>query len=182
MPHGTDSKKVIRKFTALFARFGFPDVVVTDGGPPFNSFPFVNFLENQGIKVLKSPPYNPQSNGQAERMVRLVKEVFKKYLLDPQMQALETEDKVYNFLINYRNTCLDSGDFPSERVYSFKPKTDLDLINPKSHYKTHLIIPKHEETNSRGSTDISVRDPFIKLTAGDPVYYKNHNPTDIRRW
>ncbi|XP_062545329.1 uncharacterized protein K02A2.6-like isoform X1 [Armigeres subalbatus] len=109
MSKGTDSKKVIKKFTAIFARFGLPDVVVTDGGPPFNSFPFIKFLENQGIKVMKSPPYNPQSNGQAERMVRLIKEVFKKYLLDPQMQSLDTEERMYNFLFNYRNICLEDG-------------------------------------------------------------------------
>lgn len=181
MPHGI-SKKVIRKFTALFARFGFPDVVVTDGGPPFNSTPFIKFLENQGIKVLKSPPYNPQSNGQAERMVRLIKEVFKKYLLDPQLQSLGTEERIYNFLFNYRNTCLDNGDFPSERVFCFKPKTDLDLINPKLHYKKQLTIPKHDKTNSQKRTVIPAHDPLIKLTAGDPVYYKNYNPTDIRRW
>lgn len=182
MPYGTDSKKVIKKFTAMFSRFGLPDVVVTDGGPPFNSFPFIKFLENQGIKVMKSPPYNPQSNGQAERMVRLIKEVFKKFLLDPQMQPLDTEEKVYNFLFNYRNICLDNGQFPSERVFTFKPKTDLDLINPKSSYKRQLITSQHDESYPKRSTVISVQDPFTKLTAGDPVYYKNHNPTDIRRW
>ncbi|XP_062704137.1 uncharacterized protein K02A2.6-like [Aedes albopictus] len=53
-----------------YMRFGLPDVVVTDGGPPFNSDKFVTFLENQGILVMKSPPYHPESNGQAERTVR----------------------------------------------------------------------------------------------------------------
>lgn len=184
MPNGTDSCKVIKKFIAMFARVGLPDVVVTDGGPPFNSLAFIRFLENQGIKVMKSPPYNPQSNGQAERMVRLIKEVFKKFLLDPEMQPLDIEEKVCNFLFNYRNICLEDGHFPSERVFTFKPKTNMDLINPKSSYKRQLTTYQHDKTESnyQRSRDILKYDPLANLTAGEPVYYKNHNPTDIRRW
>ncbi|XP_062558114.1 uncharacterized protein LOC134222990 [Armigeres subalbatus] len=69
MKYGTSAKLVNKRFASLFARYGLPDVIVTDGGPPFNSSEFVNFLEHQGIKVLKSPPYNPASNGQAERLI-----------------------------------------------------------------------------------------------------------------
>ncbi|XP_062560914.1 uncharacterized protein K02A2.6-like isoform X1 [Armigeres subalbatus] len=71
MKTGTEASKVIRKFVAFFSRFGLPDVLVTDGGPPFNAHQFISFMERQGIKVLKSPPYNPSSNGQAERMEHL---------------------------------------------------------------------------------------------------------------
>lgn len=101
MRNGTDASRVIRKFTKMFSCFGLPDVVVTDGGPPFNSALFVSFLEKQGIKVFKSPPYNPSSNGQAERMVRLVKDVFKKFLLEPEVRNWNTEDQIDYFLINY---------------------------------------------------------------------------------
>ncbi|XP_058464246.1 uncharacterized protein K02A2.6-like isoform X1 [Malaya genurostris] len=183
MKYGTDGKKVIAKFMAVFARFGLPDVVVTDGGPPFNSHSFIKFLENQGVKVLKSPPYNPQSNGQAERMVRLVKEVFKKFLLDPQIQNYDTEERVNLFLFNYRNTCLnDNGHFPSEKLFIFKPKTILDLLNPKNDYKRKLTKPLHDVNRTKSSTDKQVQDPLAILTVGDPIYYKNTNPTDIKRW
>ena len=84
----------------VFARFGLPDVMVTDGGPPFNSKEFSSFLEKHGVKVMKSPPYNPSSNGQAERLVRVVKDVFKKYLLDPQLRELDLNCKINYFLIN----------------------------------------------------------------------------------
>lgn len=77
MKYGRDTKKVIKKFIIVFARFGLPDVLVTDGGPPFNSIEFINFMKRQGINVMKSPPYHPESNRQAERCVRTVKEVLK---------------------------------------------------------------------------------------------------------
>ncbi|XP_062713702.1 uncharacterized protein LOC134290556 [Aedes albopictus] len=92
---------------------------------------------------MKSPPYNPSSNGQAERMVRVVKEGLKKFLLDPDMTGLSTEDLVSYFLFGYRNTCLEDGrTFPSERLFSFKPKTLLDLIHPKNSFKHHSTKPK----------------------------------------
>ncbi|XP_055585570.1 uncharacterized protein K02A2.6-like isoform X2 [Uranotaenia lowii] len=71
MRFGTDCRKVLKVFLSIFARFGLPDTIVTDGGPPFNSEYFKVFLEKQGIRVMKSPAYHPESNGQAERMISL---------------------------------------------------------------------------------------------------------------
>ena len=113
------------------ARFGIPDVLVSDNGPPFNSHNFVDFLQKQGIKVSKSPPYNPASNGQAERLVRTVKEVLKKFLLDSSFAELHLEDQINLFLLNYRNAMTKDGKFPSEKVLGLRPKILIDLINPK---------------------------------------------------
>ena len=50
--NGTDCTKTIKKLVAYFARFGLPDVLVSDGAPLFNSASFVIFLEEQGIRGL----------------------------------------------------------------------------------------------------------------------------------
>lgn len=132
MKKGTNCGQVLKQLVAFFARFGLPDVIVSDGGPPYNSYAFVNFLEKQGIKVFKSPPYNPPSNGQAERLVRTVKEVLKKFLIDSDLSHLSLEDQINLFLINYRNTCVTKDDsFPAEKIFTYKPKTLVDLLNPK---------------------------------------------------
>ncbi|XP_058827674.1 uncharacterized protein K02A2.6-like [Topomyia yanbarensis] len=184
MKQGTDTKKVLKKFIEFFARFGLPDVIVTDGGPPFNSFVFVEFLEKQGIKVMKSPPYNPSSNGQAERSVRTVKDVLKKFFLDPDVKKLDLEDQVNLFLLTHRNSCLkDHGRFPSERVFSFKPKTIIDLVNPKRHYTKSLkrTIPP-DDTSQKSENDLNDPDNLSSLRIGDVLWYKSHNPHDISRW
>ncbi|XP_039438442.1 uncharacterized protein K02A2.6-like isoform X2 [Culex pipiens pallens] len=177
MRFGTNARLVNKKFAAMFTRFGLPDVIVTDGGPPFNSTELIGFLEQQGIKVLKSPPYNPASNGQAERMVRVVKDVLKKFLIDNKTKSLEMDEKLNLFLINYRNGSLNSeGLFPSERVFKYTPKTLLDLINPTKTYKHNLAEPPAQ----RCVVDTEKLDPpneLDKIEAGDKLLYKNSHDT-----
>lgn len=180
-------KKVINKFTSIFATFGLPDVLVTDGGPPFNAQAFISFMQRQGIIVMKSPPYNPSSNGQAERMVRTTKDIFKKFMLYTQLKSLDIEDKIKYFLVNYRTSTTTSDDFiPAERIFLFKPKTLLDLLHPKSCFKQHLDKPQKEamETVKKTMVECSTPppDPFEKLLLGDKLYYRNPNKGEIEKW
>lgn len=55
MKNGTDCGKVLKKLVAIFARFGLPDVLVSDGGPPFNALAFVAFLKKTGNKCSEKP-------------------------------------------------------------------------------------------------------------------------------
>ena len=97
-------------------------------------------------------------------------------------------------MFNYRNTCLADGDFSSERVFKFKPKTALDLVNPKKSFKKQLVQPSQERNventvsgqRSRRNLDIqpgsAVDDPFSNLVTGDKVYYRNNKITSTERW
>ena len=53
----------------LFARFISPEILVSDNGIQFTSSYFLEFCHCQGIARLRSPPFRPQSNGQAKRFV-----------------------------------------------------------------------------------------------------------------
>ena len=88
-------------------------------------------------------------------------------------------------MFGYRNSCFDDrGLFPSELLFSFKPKTLLDLVNPKNSLKNPLTKPKVVDGSRYVSPSTVYKKPdwINKLRAGDPVYYKNFRPTDIRRW
>ena len=50
---------------------------MSDGGPCFRQ-EFVRIMGEMGIEAVKSSCYNPESNGQAERGVRSLKEQLKK--------------------------------------------------------------------------------------------------------
>lgn len=186
MSNGTDCGKVLKILVEFFARYGLPDVVVSDNGPPFNSITFGNFLERQGIQVMKSPPYNPSSNGQAERLVRTVKDVLKKFLLDEDYLHLDLEDQLNLFLFNYRNNCLtEDGRFPSENIFSFKPKQLIDLFNPKKHYKRQMSqqqpLTVNEGLGNNSNANLTV-DPINNLMEGEEVWFKNHNPHIPAKW
>ena len=62
----------------LFAIEGYPDEIVTDNGPPFNSQDFNRFLSKLGITHTTSSPLYPWSNGSVERMVQTVKTLLSK--------------------------------------------------------------------------------------------------------
>ncbi|KAL4153951.1 hypothetical protein QTP88_001784 [Uroleucon formosanum] len=59
----TTASKVIKVLENCFCRFGSPEIMVTDNGPPFGANEFKAYCEKNCIKLVHSPPYNPESNG-----------------------------------------------------------------------------------------------------------------------
>lgn len=124
---------VIAELRVLFAQFGLPKNIVSDNGPPFNAHEFKKFWEANGVNVLNSPPYNPESNGTAERGVETAKQSFKKYMLDPKNERKNKKFMIDNFLMNYRNTpCTVTQCSPSDLIFKYKPRTLLDLLLPEN--------------------------------------------------
>ena len=68
---------VITKPKANMARYGVPDVVVSDNGPQFSSKQFKTFQTSWQFEHLTSSPGYAQSNGGAERAVRIAKSLMK---------------------------------------------------------------------------------------------------------
>ena len=62
----------------LFSIEGYPDEIVSDNGPPFQSNEFAKFLSSLGIKHNTSSPGYPRSNGFIERHIQTVKNMLSK--------------------------------------------------------------------------------------------------------
>ena len=62
----------------LFSIEGYPDEIVSDNGPPFQSKEFAKFLSGLGIKHTTSSPGYPHSNGFIERHIQTVKNMLSK--------------------------------------------------------------------------------------------------------
>ena len=62
----------------LFSIEGYPDEIVSDNGPPFQSKEFAKFLSGLGIKHTTSSPGYPRSNGFIERHIQTVKNMLLK--------------------------------------------------------------------------------------------------------
>ncbi|UYV69401.1 hypothetical protein LAZ67_6003458 [Cordylochernes scorpioides] len=61
------SRTIIGHLREIFARFGLPELLVTDNGRQFVSSEFEEFTKINGIRHTKTSPYNPSTNGLAER-------------------------------------------------------------------------------------------------------------------
>lgn len=131
----TVASRVINEFVSVFEYFGYPKSIVSDNGPPFQSFEFNHFCKCNGIEVFKSPPYHPESNELAERCVRTVETVFNKYCLSTN-DPLSMEQKVNFFLLYYRNSpTTATGQSPSSMLFAYKPRIVLDLLSKGKNQK-----------------------------------------------
>ncbi|XP_062556754.1 uncharacterized protein K02A2.6-like [Armigeres subalbatus] len=123
------SSVTINKLFETIARFGLPDVIVTDNGTQFDSNSFAKFCEMNGIEHIKIPPFHPQSNGQAERFVDTLKRALTKMECDAIEEALQT------FLFTYRytpNKYIEDSKSPAEAMLITSKITNLiDLMEPK---------------------------------------------------
>lgn len=127
----TTALDVIQVLRSTFARFGIPDTVVSDNGPPFSSNDFVTFLKSNSVKVMKSPVYHPESNGSAERSVQTAKHTLK-HTLRSKSKLTEIQAALANFLFKYRNTpSTSTNQTPSEMMFRHKPRTLLEVLKPK---------------------------------------------------
>lgn len=165
----TTAEKVIEELLNFFNTFGVAKTLVSDNGAPFNSFKFKNFGKKYGINILNSPPYNPQSNGQAEVGVRIIKMGLKKLAGDKSRRGSIEED-LRRVLADYRNSPRSSGDStPLELLLSFKPKRIADLLNPcikKVRFEmkeSEVNVCKREQKNQYG-----------EFRDGEHVYYLSH--------
>ena len=68
------SATTIENLRVMFATHGPPDVLVSDNGSCFTCQEFQEFMRLNGIKHVRSSPFKPASNGQAERAVQIIKQ------------------------------------------------------------------------------------------------------------
>ena len=95
---------VKKELRDIFTEFGTPFVLRSDNGPCYASEEFKFYLQEFRIYHLTSSPHYPQSNGLAELMVKVAKNLIEKAIL---------EDKPWNqFLLQHRITPL-SAEIPS---------------------------------------------------------------------
>ena len=72
------SKTVINHIKPQLARYGIPEVIVSDNGSELSSHEFAEFAREYGFKHITSSLRYPQSNGLAERAVQTAKNLMKK--------------------------------------------------------------------------------------------------------
>jgi len=101
-----------------FARYGKPDVIVTDCGSQYLSEQFQKFLKKWDIVHEHSSPHHHQSNGKAESAVKAAKQLLRK--------TDKGREDPYLALLNLRNTPQQGiNSSPAQRLFSHRTKTIL---------------------------------------------------------
>ncbi|KAE8740559.1 hypothetical protein FOCC_FOCC013923 [Frankliniella occidentalis] len=170
----TEAKDVILLLKIMFATFGPPLAVVSDNGPPFQSVEFANFCAEKNIVLLHSPKYHAPSNGSAEKGVDTAKKVLKK-LIDDNATKTDIVLAVLTFLETYRNTpSTVTGLTPAELVFSFKPRTGLNSLNPRNSDLTKVNVPAFvvgERVRYRSKKGDKVYEGIVEKVLGKTTYY-----------
>lgn len=125
----TSSAETIAKLRETFARFGLPELLVSDNGPQLTSEEFRTFLKKNGINHVTSPTFFPASNGAAENAVKTFKRSINAALLDIKNKNTPVETLIARFLMAYRNTphCT-TNETPAKLMLGRTVKTRLECL------------------------------------------------------
>ena len=121
----TNARTTMAVLRKLFATHGIPRTVVSDNGSGFVSAELQEFFSRNGIRHICSAPYHPSSNGQAERYVRIFKEMLR------SLKEGDVEAKLCRLLFRYRLTPqTTTGQSPSELLMNRRVRSALSQMRP----------------------------------------------------
>ena len=115
--HAITTKAVVRELKTIFARFGIPEILVTDSGSQFGSKEFEVFTKCWSFNHTTTSPRYPQSNGKAENAVKTVKRLFEK--------CKDSGVSEFQALLDWRNTPTGMATSPAQRLMGRRCRTLL---------------------------------------------------------
>ncbi|UYV70739.1 K02A2.6-like, partial [Cordylochernes scorpioides] len=149
------SRTIIGHLREIFARFGLPELLVTDNGRQFVSSEFEEFTKINGIRHTKTSPYNPSTNGLAERYVREFKNSLRK-----NQGKDSIEINLQRFLFTHRA-------FP-QTVLKESPAELLMKISLRSRFSN--LIPKMAKVGEVYHDAMRKQEHFA---VGSDVYFRS---------
>ncbi|XP_037944411.1 uncharacterized protein K02A2.6-like [Teleopsis dalmanni] len=156
--------QTISSLKEIFARFGLPKTIVSDNGTQFVSHQFQQFLAENGISHIRSSPYYPMSNGQAERFVDTLKRALKKLNgKGVTAENLQTFLQVYRSTPNKQN---EDSKSPAEVLLKRNIRIKLDLIKPT------LVSDPNAKFKNKCDTQLKMKAQFDKRHGAKPKFYE----------
>ncbi|XP_065222219.1 uncharacterized protein K02A2.6-like [Planococcus citri] len=103
------SESTIKMLNQIFARTGFPEIIVSDNATIFTSETFSNYYKNRSISQKLIAPGHPATNGLAERNIQTLK---KRLSSADNLQPMN--EKLQQILMRYQAMLLKNGKSPAE--------------------------------------------------------------------
>ena len=145
----TKARATIRALEAIFARTGYPCVLVSDNGNNFKNEEMRQFTRLNKVKHVLVPTYSPKSNGLVERFNSSWKKAIKKMYEEKK----DLDSSLAEFLISYRN-CPHSVTKtpPSVLMYNRTLRSKLHYMKPADQQKIDGLDPDKEQKVLDGSS------------------------------
>lgn len=158
----TTTNATLSVLREVFSRHGLPTILVSDNGPQLTSEEFENFCQRNGIIHKTSAVHKPASNGQAERVVQIIKSAAKQ----ADLRKVNFETMLSKHLLVYRVTKHPTtGESPSMLLMGRNLRTRMDLIRPS--------VRSRVEVQQEKMMDRSEKRGCRKLYCGDAVLARN---------
>ena len=171
---------VVRKLMLKwFQTFGVPKEISSDGGPPFNSHDYNEFLKQWGIKKRMSSAHYPQSNGRAEAAVKSMKRCIGDCGSD--------DDMMTRAIMMHRNTPnRETKISPAEMLFGIKLRDHLpNKFRPlrKEWRQIQKSVELHNAAKNQQMEESSnSRRTLLPLDLGDRVSIQNQHGNKPRLW
>ena len=163
----TTSLQVIRALKRQFARFGVPNVIISDNGPQFSSSEFHNFTEQWGITHTTSSPNHQRANGKAESAVKIMKHLMLKCERDGS--------DPYLALLEQRNTPRqDTNLSPNQMLLGRQTRTFLPTFHGKN-MKSHISRKRENRRRSVKKYYDKTAKSHPSLNVNQSVYFEVKN-------
>ncbi|XP_033121474.1 uncharacterized protein K02A2.6-like [Anneissia japonica] len=128
------SNVIIECLQLVFARFGYPDEVLTDNGKQLSA-KIEKYFNACGIKHLLASPYYPKTNGEIERFHRY----FKKCIKNAKTEGKVWQSELPKILMAYISTPHRSTNkAPAELLFGRNIKTKLPRYRQETDISAEL--------------------------------------------
>ncbi|CEP15289.1 hypothetical protein [Parasitella parasitica] len=134
-------------FNKYILRHGLPMEILTDGGPPFQSYFFASLVTTLDSHGLSSPAYHAQSNGIVERFMATLRRMILTYTEQECIkESWDQHLRLIQFV--YNNTTHESTSFtPFYLVHGRFARYPLVKTNTMQDYDDDKLVPERKFAN-----------------------------------
>ena len=122
-----EAPRVAKELMTIFSRLGIPEQILTDQGTNFMSATLEEIYQLLQVKIIRTSPYYPQTDGLVERFNATLKLMLKKFV---GRKGKDWDEYLPYLLFAYREVPQESTGFsPFELLFGRRVRGPLDILN-----------------------------------------------------